>query len=53
MTNLTKLELNGNNIQDVSPLSGLTNLTWLQLWNNNIQDASPPVRVDQPDASAH
>ena len=41
MTNLTELSLGGNNIFDLSPLSGLTNLTELSLGGNNIFDLSP------------
>lgn len=41
MTNLTKLELDGNNISDISVLSGLTNLQELKLSHNNIKDFTP------------
>ena len=37
----TELNLNGNQIIDVSPLSGLTNLSWLFLAGNQIKDVSP------------
>ena len=40
LTNLTELELFGNNISDISALAGLTNLTWLQLFGNNLSDIS-------------
>ena len=40
-TNLTKLDLWGNNITDISPLAGLTNLERLDLYVNNITDISP------------
>ena len=41
-TNLTSLYLrgNGNNIRDISALSGLTQLTDLELWNSNTSDIS-------------
>jgi Leucine-rich repeat (LRR) protein len=41
MTNLTFLDLWGNQISDVSSLKGLTNLTYLELGNNQISDISP------------
>ena len=41
MINLTYLNLEGNDITDVSPLSGLTELTNLRLSNNRITDVSP------------
>ena len=41
MTNLTQLELWGNNLSDISVLSGLTNLTQLYLSYNQITDISP------------
>jgi hypothetical protein len=41
LTSLTKLDLDSNNISDISPLSGLTNLTNLSLYTNNISDISP------------
>ena len=40
LTNLTRLELHGNNISNLSPLSSLTNLTRLELHGNNISDIS-------------
>ena len=39
-TNLTTLLLWGNNIVDISAVSGLTNLIWLILGSNNIVDIS-------------
>ena len=41
LTNLTELDLFGNNILDLSALAGLTNLTWLDLVVNDISDLSP------------
>jgi len=41
MTNLTDLDLESNQISDVSVLSGLTNLTTLNLEHNQISDISP------------
>jgi len=38
--NLTYLNLDYNQISDLSPLSGLTNLTWLHLYENKITDVS-------------
>ena len=40
-TNLTTLSLEGNQTDNISPLSGLTNLTWLSLYDNQISDISP------------
>jgi len=39
-TNLTGLDLRGNQISDISALAGLTNLTWLNLEGNQISDIS-------------
>ncbi len=39
--NLVFLDLGGNQIQDVSPLTKLANLKILSLWNNQIQDIAP------------
>ena len=41
LTNLTWLNLSGNDISDLSPLSNLTNLTSLTLINNTISNLSP------------
>ena len=38
---LRRLSLGGNDISDVSVLSGLSNLEFLGLWNNRITDVSP------------
>lgn len=40
MPKLTKIQLNGNNINQIPDLSMLVNLTYLSLANNNIADAS-------------
>lgn len=40
-TNLITVNLNDNNISDVSPLSNLTNLYEVRLSNNSISDISP------------
>jgi len=40
-TSLVSLDLEGNLITDIAPLSGLTNLTRLNLWGNQITDVSP------------
>ncbi len=41
-TDLTVLQLDNNNITDLSPLSGLTGLTHLYIWNNfDLSDLSP------------
>ena len=42
-TNLTELNLSGNDISDISALAELTNLTWLNLRGNNISDISALV----------
>jgi len=41
LTKLTSLELWGNKISDIKPLSNLTNLTSLYLWENQISDIKP------------
>ena len=41
MTELTKLRLDNNQIEDISPLKGMTELTVLYLDNNRIKDISP------------
>ncbi|HOF03914.1 MAG TPA: leucine-rich repeat domain-containing protein, partial [Atribacterota bacterium] len=41
LTNLQYLELEQNQISDLSPLAGLTNLQWLYLVYNQISDLSP------------
>lgn len=41
MTNLAKLELHGNNISDISALSGLIKLQELKLSDNHISDITP------------
>ncbi|MCM1578985.1 MAG: hypothetical protein NC078_09330, partial [Ruminococcus sp.] len=41
MTNLTKLELDGNNITDINILTYLTDLQELKLTENNIRNFSP------------
>ena len=41
LTKLTSLELWGNKISDIKPLSNLTNLTYLSLWRNQISDIKP------------
>ncbi|HEY9609054.1 leucine-rich repeat domain-containing protein, partial [Allocoleopsis sp.] len=41
LTNLTHLDLNSNQISDITPLSGLTNLTHLDLNSNQISDITP------------
>ena len=41
MPNLKRLDLNDNDISDLSPLSGLANLTELDLSYNSISDLSP------------
>ena len=41
LTNLTSLDLSGNQIVDVSPLATLTNLQELSLHNNQIVDLGP------------
>ena len=41
LTNLTKLNLWGNKISDVSPLANLYNLAFLDLKDNEISDYSP------------
>ena len=40
LTSLTRLDLSGNSISDISPLSGLTNLTQLYLSDNTLSDIS-------------
>lgn len=46
-TNLTLLNLRGNEIADVSSLAGLINLTWLNLAVNEISDVSPLAGLTQ------
>jgi hypothetical protein len=41
LTRLTSLDLNGNQVADVSPLAGLATLTSLNLSDNLVSDASP------------
>ena len=41
LTKLTSLELWGNKISDIKPLSNLTNLTYLSLRENKISDIKP------------
>lgn len=41
MTNLISLDLSGNQISDLTPLSGLKDLEWLKLSNNQISDLNP------------
>ncbi|MBD1211962.1 MAG: leucine-rich repeat domain-containing protein, partial [Dolichospermum circinale Clear-D4] len=41
LTNLTSLELGGNKISDIKPLSNLTKLTFLDLGENQISDIKP------------
>ena len=38
---MTRLDLEDNNISDISPLAGLTNLKWLKVARNKISDFSP------------
>ncbi|MCY3604482.1 MAG: leucine-rich repeat domain-containing protein [Gammaproteobacteria bacterium] len=40
-TGLTRLEISGNDLTDLSPLAGLTNLSYLSLRDNPITDLSP------------
>ena len=42
-TNLTGLDLLGNNISDISAVAELTRLRWLDLSTNNISDISPLI----------
>ena len=41
LTKLTSLNLSGNQISDIKPLSNLTNLTFLDLSGNQISDIKP------------
>ena len=41
LTKLTSLNLSGNQISDIKPLSNLTNLTFLDLEGNQISDIKP------------
>jgi internalin A len=41
INSLTELDLSGEGISDLQPLSGLTNLTGLSLYNNKISDLKP------------
>lgn len=45
--NLQGLGLGSNEIEDISPLTGLTSLTDLTLWDNNITDVSPLSNLTQ------
>ncbi|HAX76201.1 MAG TPA: leucine-rich repeat domain-containing protein, partial [Cyanobacteria bacterium UBA11372] len=45
LSNLTWLNLNYNQIADISPLIALTNLTWLNLNYNQIADISPLIAL--------
>ena len=40
-TNLTRLGLSSNEINDIKPLQSLTNLTTLGLYDNQISDIKP------------
>lgn len=40
-TNLSSLDLTGNQVGDLTPISGLTSLTQLQLYGNQITSLSP------------
>ena len=44
LTNLTHLELNGNQLTGEIPseIENLTNLEWLSLWNNQLSGEIPP-----------
>ena len=43
--NLESLDLGGNQIGDISPLTELIQLTWLSLWHNRIQDITPLAKL--------
>ena len=43
LTQLTELDLSGNDVSDLSPLVDLTQLTSLRLYNNPLSDISPIV----------
>ena len=45
--NLESLDLGGNQIGDISPLTGLIQLTWLSLWHNRVQDITPLANLAQ------
>ena len=47
MTQLVALDLPGNPISDISPLSNLTQLTWLNLSSNAISDVAPLSNLTQ------
>ncbi len=40
LANLRELDLSGNDLEDISALSGLTNLGWLDLRDNDLEDIS-------------
>ena len=46
LTSLTRLDLGGNAITDISALSGLTSLTTLELFGNSITDISAVSRLE-------
>ena len=46
-TNLESLDLEGNQIDDISPLTELIQLTSLSLWRNRIQDITPLAKLTQ------
>lgn len=47
LTQLEKLNLGWNDIDNVSALAGLTNLTYCGVWGNNISDISPMAACQQ------
>ena len=47
LTQLTELNLSGNDVSDLSPLADLTQLTRLRLYNNPLSDVSPLVGLTQ------
>ncbi len=47
LTQLTDLNLAGNDVSDVSPLAGLTQLTELYLWDTAVSDVSPLSALTQ------
>jgi len=50
---LTELNLNGNRITDVSPLSSLTSLRHLELRDNRITDRSQLVKLEEEGCTIH
>lgn len=47
LTNLARINLGRNNIQDLSPLANLTKITYLSLWRNKIASLAPLSKLEK------